>query len=88
MSDEELTRKRIADAERTLYATEFPAKDVGQILKRLRDADGTQYDCAILGWESCQMLLAEIERLRTRKCDHQLAKECGESVMGYSPIEE
>lgn len=80
MTDEELTRKRIADAGRTLYATEFPATDITQILKRLRDADGIQYDCAILGWESCQMLLVEIEKLQNKKCVHQLAKEYCEST--------
>lgn len=40
-------------------AETFPA-----VLERLRRCDGVNYDCVILPWEQCQLLVAAVDALR------------------------
>lgn len=36
------------------------------VLHRLRQTDGRDYDCAVIGWAKCQALVREIDRLKER----------------------
>lgn len=46
------------------YTNDVPADAVNVILARLRACDGRTSDAAVVCWEHCQAVVAEVERLR------------------------
>lgn len=58
----------------TTWTHDLPKDPAGleQCIERLRRTDGTHADAAVIVWEQCQMLVMEIDRLRSVIARHDL----------------
>lgn len=57
--------EKAAAAEPAFATThDLPAGDLAALVERLRSVDGVRFDSAVVVWEQCRALVAELDRLR------------------------